>query len=178
MKTLLLLLLISTPSYANDFRTWHDSTGKFQVVAKVSSTSGKNIVLLQQNGNKTVPIPVASLSKADQEFLHNQKMETKRSEHTLWEIRTVGVRQIAINSPTYKSGWDSSNRPYYYSESHHYKTSQTYYYRQQVVGELVGVSGSDVVLRKGKVRATFKYGNLSPADQKFVDEFRRLDTEQ
>ena len=40
------------------------------------------------------------------------------------------LRPDAIKE-TYKSGWDSSNRPYYYSESHHYKTSQTYINTQQ-----------------------------------------------
>lgn len=61
-------LTITAAARADDFRTWADSTGRFQLRAKLSSVEGDNVILVREDG-QTMTIAKEKLSKADQEHL-------------------------------------------------------------------------------------------------------------
>ena len=47
------------------FRTWSDSSGKFQIKAKLVSVAGDTITLLKEDGTE-IELPLSKLSEADQ----------------------------------------------------------------------------------------------------------------
>lgn len=62
------VLLCGDFSFADESRTWTDSTGKFTIVGKIASNDGKTVKIEKSDG-KTVSIPIDKLSKADQQYL-------------------------------------------------------------------------------------------------------------
>jgi hypothetical protein len=72
---LVMLFVISglptvTAQQAESPRLWKDSSGQFSIQAKYSSFSEGNVVLLDE-GNREVTIPLKSLSLADQQYVMN-----------------------------------------------------------------------------------------------------------
>ena len=67
---LILLCCFAIPSFAQveENREWSDSTGNFKVTASLIEVKDGNVFLKTTQG-KTIKIPVARLSKADQELL-------------------------------------------------------------------------------------------------------------
>ncbi|MCH7726533.1 MAG: hypothetical protein IH991_08660, partial [Planctomycetes bacterium] len=76
--TLCLLLLIVTSVATAEPRTWTDSTGTYKVQAEFVEFKDGNAVLLREDGRK-VSVPVAKLSKADQDFVRAE-LRRRRSE--------------------------------------------------------------------------------------------------
>lgn len=69
--TLVMLFVISglpslTAQQAESPRLWKDSSGEFSIQAKYSLFSEGNVVLLDE-GNREITIPLKSLSLADQQ---------------------------------------------------------------------------------------------------------------
>ncbi len=62
-----LLLLVALPALA---RKWMDSTGKYSVEAELVEVQGDKVVLKKSTGS-VITMPVARLSKADQEYLQS-----------------------------------------------------------------------------------------------------------
>ncbi len=60
---------------AAELRTWTDSTGKFSLTAKLVSLDGDQVILERETGDK-MTIPLAKLSKADQDYVATQKEES------------------------------------------------------------------------------------------------------
>ena len=58
----------STSSPAQEMRTWTDSTGRFNVKAKLVEKTFTHVMLLTETG-KEVTLPLAKLSQQDQDFL-------------------------------------------------------------------------------------------------------------
>ena len=58
----------STSSPAQEMRTWHRSTGRFNVKAKLVEKTSTHVTLLTETG-KEVTLPLAKLSQQDQDFL-------------------------------------------------------------------------------------------------------------
>lgn len=66
------LMLASSSSVRGDeLRTWTDSTGKFKIEAKLSAVEEGKAVLVQADGTE-IEIPLAKLSKADQDYIKAQ----------------------------------------------------------------------------------------------------------
>ena len=61
-------LLSNSAMKADDVRVWTDSTGKFELEAKLVSVED-GIVLLRATDGRIVKVPLAKLSKADQDYL-------------------------------------------------------------------------------------------------------------
>ncbi|QDV41368.1 hypothetical protein Enr13x_12060 [Stieleria neptunia] len=60
--------LLVSPAGGDEPRTWTDSTGKFRVTAILIQVQD-DVVFLKTDAGKTLKIPVARLSQADQDFL-------------------------------------------------------------------------------------------------------------
>lgn len=73
LRTLTLLMLgfwLAAPVSA-EVRKWTDITGKFSVEAELVEIQGKNVLLKRQDDGRVATVPIARLSKADQEYLRN-----------------------------------------------------------------------------------------------------------
>ena len=68
---LCLSVLVVSAAWADDYRTWTDSTGKHKVRAKLESVEGGKATLVRDNGAK-VKIALEKLSKADRDFIAKQ----------------------------------------------------------------------------------------------------------
>ncbi len=62
------LCLANSPLFAEEMRQWSDASGKFKVTAKLVEVRD-GTVLLQNVEGKTMKIPIARLSEADQAYL-------------------------------------------------------------------------------------------------------------
>ncbi len=62
--------LLTTCCFAQDAgeRTWSDSTGKFTIVGSLVEVKGADVFIKTTDG-KTMKIPIARLSKSDQDYL-------------------------------------------------------------------------------------------------------------
>ncbi len=63
---------IAVAAHAAESRTWSDASGQFTLTAKFVSLDGDQVVLDRENGEK-MTIPLAKLSKADQDYVATQK---------------------------------------------------------------------------------------------------------
>ncbi len=71
VKTLLVTFcVLANTSFAaaQDVREWSDATGKFKITGSLIEVKDGNAFIKNQAG-KTLKVPIARLSKADQEFL-------------------------------------------------------------------------------------------------------------
>jgi WD40 repeat protein len=68
-------LLIASAAWADDYRTWTDSTGKHKLRAKLESVEDGKAILLREDGTK-VKIALDKLSKADQDFVAKQNTDS------------------------------------------------------------------------------------------------------
>ncbi len=55
--------------FVNSTRTWSDKSGKFQIEAELVAVDGDSATLRKTADDKTVQVPIASLSEADQQFI-------------------------------------------------------------------------------------------------------------
>lgn len=82
LKLLLIVLTLAiTVHGAEDsaFRTWSDASGSFKLEAQLVKLAGDSVTLRRKDG-KEITLPLAKLSKGDQEFLKNPAgMKTAKS---------------------------------------------------------------------------------------------------
>lgn len=70
-----LSFLIISAVRADEYRTWTDATGKHKVRAKLESADGERAILVREDGQK-VKIPLEKLSKADQDYIAKQNVDS------------------------------------------------------------------------------------------------------
>lgn len=132
---------------------------------------------LPKKSDKT---PVKNKENEDGQAVLNQK----RREHTSWSVRVVGKRDVIIDDPGAVIGFDSSGASGHVTHNYSQAT-QSFYAREIVRGGFVSYQGNDVALSHvqrfngqkwinvGDI--TFKYSNLGAADQKFLDQYHKLE---
>jgi len=62
------ILAAARSAKAPKMRTWTDVTGKFEIKAKLVSSSKTQVTLLKKDGSE-ITLPIADLGKADREYL-------------------------------------------------------------------------------------------------------------
>lgn len=66
-------MVLATGDFAlAEVRTWSDATGKFKIEAELIEATDEHVVLQKTDG-KTVKVPIAKLSEADQQFVADQQ---------------------------------------------------------------------------------------------------------
>jgi len=199
MKCLITLcaLVFTSAIYADDFRTWTDSTGKHKTVAILQSVKEGNVVLLKASG-QYVTVPIDRLSSEDQLWitnarknLHEQKLAEKRKEHQSWLVREVDHRAVTITTPT--GHVDPRHNSASFGSSS-YRSTERYFRNQHYQGELVSIDSGQITVNVtvfwvvpggpqesydgGTVhrheQKIFAINNLSAADQAFIKDYRKI----
>lgn len=91
-----LLLLAASPVPA---RKWTDNTGKHSVEAELAEVKGDKVVLKKSKGSP-ITLPIARLSKADQEYLQSLAKDEKKTEENPYtqairaSIQTVADSEV------------------------------------------------------------------------------------
>lgn len=75
MVLAVIALGLAVATEAAELRTWSDATGRFTLTAGFVSLDGDQVLLDRENGER-VAIPLAKLSKADQDYVAAQKEES------------------------------------------------------------------------------------------------------
>ena len=108
-SVLCLGLLIVSTAWADEYRTWTDSTGKHKVRAKLESVEDGKATLVRENGAK-VKIALEKLSEADRDFVAKQDSESpfEKADDQSAE-RTGETGETPSGSPrTVKVDWSES----------------------------------------------------------------------
>ncbi len=69
-----LVLATAAAARSEEFRTWTDSTGRFEVQAKFVAVDGSQVTIARDNGAR-ITLPLEKLSEADQEYIAKLKSE-------------------------------------------------------------------------------------------------------
>lgn len=94
-------LLAATFAFAQEVRTWTDSTGAFSVKAKFKSETGGNVVIEQEDGQE-LEIPLDKLSPADQAYVKQQMASNpfqKKTPSPFEKRPATGMPRPAAASP-------------------------------------------------------------------------------
>jgi hypothetical protein len=104
-----LSLVIVSTAWADEYRTWTDSTGKHKLHAKLESVEDGKAILLQDNGEK-MTIPVKKLSKADQDFIAKQNSDApfQKAEDSTDEPEEKTSEPSVKGPKTVKVDWTQS----------------------------------------------------------------------
>jgi hypothetical protein len=119
-------------------------------------------------------------------------LSAKRLEHTSWSVRAVVKRTQIVDNTTTVSRFGSSTQQTFHNAVPATVRQQEY---KQIMGTLVSYKGNDVTIAIKHMPAelqraqppqqngsplpntkAFKYGNFSLPDQKFLDEYRKLES--
>ncbi len=86
----MVLLLAGAAEAPATVRMWTDATGQYTTEAALVDFDSENVVLKKHSG-KLVAVPIAKLSKADQDFLHSQAAVQAAEQHSggnrTWTLR-------------------------------------------------------------------------------------------
>ncbi len=173
------------------FRQWVDVSRGFTIKAKLAGTADDKVKLLKEDGS-VLTISPEKLSDEDRQWIKDKqvekksKLDAKRKEHTSWVAKAVGIRPVMIDDPTSYITLDANGVSGGVVHNY-YQATERYYYWQPVTGELRSYQKSDVVISTPQSGTygdqtptqgmTFKYNNLGKADQKFLDEYRKMEKE-
>jgi hypothetical protein len=145
---LLTILLVVTGWSVAWGRTWTDNQGR-QISAKFIRVQG-GVVVLQQ-GNKPVSIPLSRLSKADQEFIREELEKQGKLPPASMPAgptpQPEAVTPIPVASPV--RTWTDIDG-------------------NELTANLAGVAGENVVLVKDGRRLTFPLDHFVAADQEYI----------
>ncbi len=109
-----------------------------------------------------------------------KSLELKKREHTSWNVKTVKyytVREPIMENRIRHVGGGVAQTYQVFSGDYRDVQKKRYVY-EPIQGLLVSYQGSDVTIDvSGQGQQTFRYGALSTADCKFLQEYRKLKQE-
>lgn len=89
-----------TPTSAQEFRTWRDSSGKFSLEASLIEEADGNVVLRSRDGRK-VTVPIVKLSELDKNFLATMDSPGGESSEPVGALENDGGPTVLGITPTW-----------------------------------------------------------------------------